>query len=223
MFLTLEQLQFLVDQVAVATGEKHKYYVQFVPRKRYGAVAYVWDWLTWKTNRRVIGFSVNETYGWFETETEKNQSSEQTRAYHENRRKNLIRDIVHEIAHFKQYARWRRKSKTTYGHYIPSEVIRKRRHPKRFNRIFETLMMTLEPKMPSLLALDLSKITPPPPKPKPTKQQIIEAKLAKVEEHIKLVETRIKRSTTILKKWKRKRKYYQKQLSFFILWVLENV
>lgn len=112
-FLTLEQLQYLVDQVAVATGEKCKYYVKFMPRKRYGAVAYIWDWITWKTNRRLIGFSRNETYGWFETETDKDRPPEQTRAYHEHRRKNLIHDIVHEIAHFKQYARWRRKSKTT--------------------------------------------------------------------------------------------------------------
>jgi len=216
MFLTELQLQYLVDQVAVATGEKGKYYVKFVPRKRYGAVAYVWDWLRWRTNRRVMGFSRNETYGWFETESDENQPPEQVRAYHESRRKNLIRDIVHEIAHFKQYARWRTKAKTTYGHYLPPEVMRKRRHPKRFKTIVDKLWKNVEPHLDELMKLDLTKITPPSPKPKPTKQQTLEAKLAKVEKHIKLLETRIKRTTTILKKWKKKRKYYQKQLSLFL-------
>jgi len=216
MFLTELQLQYLVDQVAVATEEKCKYYVKFVPRKRYGAVAYVWDWLRWRTNKRVIGFSKNETYGWFETEMEKDQTPEQTRTYHQHRRYGLIRDIVHEIAHFKQYARWRRKSKTTYGHYVPPKVMRKRRHPKRFKTIVDKLMKNLEPKMPALLALDLAKITPLPPKPNPTKKEKIEAKLQKVEKHIKLLERRARLIITLLKKWKRKRKYYQKQLSLFV-------
>jgi len=51
-------------------------------------------------------------------------------------------------------------------------------------------------------------------KPQPTKKEIIEKKRRKVQNHIKRIETRIKRLNTSLKKWKRKEKYYQKQLSF---------
>ena len=44
------------------------------------------------------------------------------------------------------------------------------------------------------------------PKPEPTKQELNQKKLVKVQSHIKRLETQIKRLTTILKKYKRKEK-----------------
>lgn len=206
-FLTREQLQFLVDKVAEAIGEKHKYVANINARRHYGAVAHTGAWVRGDTNRRVIEFSRNSTYGWFETEEEKGQPQDQNIAYHQAKRTQLIKDTVHEIAHFKTeqlYRTRRRRGSWTTRH---------RYHTKRFIRVCNALLKKLEPHLQNLLSLDLP-TTQPSRKPEPTKQEIQQGKLMKTQLKIKRLTTRIKRLQTILKKEQKREKYYHKQLLF---------
>jgi len=187
-FLTEQQLQFLVDKVVEAVGEKRKYVAQVNLKRRWGSAALVWDYLRGNTNRRKIEFGSYHASLWFHSP---------------EKRPELIRTIVEEIAHFKVEVR-RYKNKLIPRHKF---------HTKRFFRVKEKLLERLHPHMQEILNLDLSAIQPPPAKPKPTKREILQKKLAEVHKHIKRTQTRIKRLNTSLKKWKRKEKYYQKQLS----------
>lgn len=187
-FLTRQQLQFLVDKVAEAVGEKRKYVAQINLRRRWGSAAMVWDYLRGDTNRRKIEFGSYHASLWFHSP---------------EKRPELINTIVEEIAHFKVEIR-RYK-----GKLIP----RHKYHTKRFFAVKQKLLELLQPHMQKILNFDLSTIQPPPPKPKPTKEEILQKKLAEVQKHIKRTQTRIKRLNTSLKKWKRKEKYYKKQLS----------
>jgi hypothetical protein len=209
-FLSIYQLQYLVDKVAEAIGEKHKYEAVINPHLRYGARAFTNAWVRQRTNRRKIEFSYNEIQGWFEEESDKNMQPEGVAAsYHKHRRTTLVKTIVHEIAHFKTEQLYRTRVKQ--GRLIPQH----RHHTKRFYMIEKKLLQIIEPKMATLISIDLSQVTPPPPKPKPTKEEKIKAKLAQVEKHIRLLETRLKRTNTLLKKWKRKQVYYKKKLLSF--------
>lgn len=206
-FLTKEQLQFLVDRVAEAVGEKHKYVANINARRHYGAVAHTGAWVRGDTNRRVIEFSRNSTYGWFETEADKTQPQDQNIAYHQAKRTQLIKDTVHEIAHFKTEQLYRTRRRREW-------IQRHRYHTKRFNRICNALLRKLEPHLQNLLSLELPTTQPKLPKPKPTKQEIQQKKLLKTQLKIKRLTTRIKRLQTILKKEHRREKYYRKQLIF---------
>jgi len=188
-FLTEQQLQFLVDKVAEVIGEKRKYVAQINLKRRWGTVACTWDYLRGNTNRRKIEFGSYHASLW-------NHSPE--------KRPELIKAIVEEIAHFKLEIRRYR------GKWIP----RHRYHTKRFFRLKEKLLERLQPHMEEILKLDLSTIQPPPPKPKPTKQEIQQKRLLKTQLKIKRLTTRIKRLQTILKKEQRREKYYRKQLLF---------
>lgn len=188
-FLTVQQLQFLVDKVAEATGEKRKYVAQINLKRRWGSVALVWDYLRGNTNRRKIEFGSYHASLW-------NHSPE--------KRPELVRAIVEEIAHFKLEIR-RYK-----GKWIPHH----RYHTKRFFRVKEKLLEQLQAHMQEILNLDVSTIQPPTPKPEPTKQEIQQRKLMKTQLKIKRLTTRIKRLQTILKKEQRREKYYRKQLLF---------
>lgn len=188
-FLTEQQLQFLVDKVAEAVGEKRKYVAQINLKRRWGSVALTWDYLRGNTNRRKIEFGSYHASLWFHSP---------------EKRPELIRTIVEEIAHFKVEVR----------RYKNKRIPRHKYHTKRFFRVKEKLLERLHPHLQEILNLDLSAIQPPPAKPKPTKKEMLQKKLAEVQEHIKRTQTRIKRLNMSLKKWKRKEKYYQKQLSF---------
>jgi len=187
-FLTEQQLQLLVDKVAEVVGEKRKYVAQVNLKRRWGSAAMVWDYLRGNTNRRKIEFSSYHASLWFHSP---------------EKRPELIRTIVEEIAHFKVEIR------RCKGKWIP----RHKYHTKRFFRVKDKLLQRLQPYLQEIVNFDLSKIQPPPAKPKPTKREILQKKLAEVQKHIKRTQTRIKRLNTSLKKWKRKEKHYQKQLS----------
>lgn len=170
---------------------KKRKYVAEINLKRVGVVAQVWRWIRGDTNRRKIEFGRDYTRLWSGSDDLK---------------KRLLKDIVHEIAHFiVEGRRYRHKYK-----YIP----RHRVHTKRFFNLYNKLVQRLEPHITDLLKLDLSTIQPLPPKPKPTKQEIIQKKLLKTQLKIKRLTTRIKRLNTILKKERRREKYYRKQLLF---------
>jgi len=192
-FLSIYQLQHLVNKVAEAIGEKRKYNAVINPHLRYGARALTNVWVRLKTNRRKIEFSYNEIRGWFEEE---------------QRRIQLVKTIIHEIAHFKTEQRYRALAKQG------KLIFKYRHHTKRFYKTEKKLLQILEPKMAALINLDFSHVSPK-PKPKPTKEEQTRAKLAQVEKHIKLLQTRLKRTNTLLKKWKRKKVYYQKKLLSF--------
>jgi len=182
-----EQMQYLVDRVAEAVGEKHKYYAK-INLRRTGAVAWTWEWIRGATTRRKIEIGRDKVQGLFDASW----------------RKSLIEAIVEEIAHFKaEGRRYRHKDK-----WVPKHKY----HTKSFQRAKDNLMKALEPRLQELIKLDLSVIQPAPPKPKPSKEEVIKRKLADVQEHIKKIERRIKRFNTSLKKWKRRERYYQKQL-----------
>ena len=189
LFLSKEQLQHLVDKVAEAVGEKHKYVARINLRRR-GAVAFTRRWIRGDTNRRMMDFGRDDIKQWFGSDEDK---------------RSLLETIVEEIVHFKvEGRRYKNKNK-----WVP----RHRYHTKSFHRLMNKMLERLQPHVSELLKLDLSAIQPLPKiKPKPTKADTIKTKLAKVENHIRLLETRIKRSTTLLKKWKKKQKYYQKQM-----------
>lgn len=57
----------------------------------------------------------------------------------------------------------------------------------------------------------------PQPKPKPTWEAVRLAKLAHAQAMLKAADTRLKRATTIHRKWKRRVAYYQKQLEHVAL------
>jgi len=182
------QLQYLVDRVAEIVDEKHKYYAK-INLRRTGAIAWTWEWIRGRTNRRRIEVGRDKVEGLLGSE---------------EKRHSLINSIVEEIAHFKaEGRRYRHKDK-----WVP----RHKYHTKSFQRAKDNLMKALEPRLQELIKLDLPVIQPAPPKPKPSKEEVIKRKLADVQEHIKKIERRIKRFNTSLKKWRRRERYYQKQL-----------
>jgi len=131
--LTEDQLQELADAVALAIGEKAKYTINVTGRlRRCGATASTVDFHL--TGRRRINFARSELH----RET-----------------KGIIRTIVHEITHFKECERGRRKWNKAKQQRIfnPSSKTRAlqfygytkhQSHTKRFDRIFKKLLARVE-------------------------------------------------------------------------------
>lgn len=200
-FLTELQLQFLVDKVAEALGEKCKYVAIINGRRQYGAAAYVLHWIYGRTKQRRIEFSKNATCGWgYSIKTFSDES------YRKEKRRSLIKLIVHEIAHFKREERNRNKARKN------GRISRHKHHTKRFKTILQNLLAKIELQLPTLMQLDLTSIQLPPPKPKPTKTEIYNKQLVKVQHYIKYLESRKKRLETVLKKWRKREKYIAKKL-----------
>jgi len=126
--LTEEQLQELVDAVALAIGEKAKYTINVTGRlRRHSATASTWGYHL--TGRRTINFARSELH----------------------RPTNpLIVNIIHEIAHFKECERGRRQwNKAKQRVFNPTSKTRAlqfygyhkhKSHTKRFDRIFQKLL-----------------------------------------------------------------------------------